>query len=356
MINILGIETSCDDTAVSVVRDGTSILSNVIAAQTEMHEKYGGIIPEIASREHLMAIMPTVEAALEGAEISKEDLDAVAVTHGPGLAGSLLVGLNSAKGLALGWNKPLIGINHLEGHIYSAWLEDADPESQFGFPLICLIASGGHTDLVVMFEHMAYKVVGRTRDDAAGEAFDKVARMLGLGYPGGPAIEEQALQGDPKRYQLPRPLKGRKGCDFSFSGLKTAVANIVAKHGEDKDLLSDLCASFQEAIADVFVDRLDNARALINQPQSTPIDSLVLAGGVGANKCIRNRLSKRAAQLSLNFIVPPANLCTDNAAMVAWVGYESMSLGLVDGMLAPARARWPLDPEPHMHLERIDNG
>ena len=347
---VLGIETSCDETAAAIV-NGRTILSNLVYSQVAEHGPYGGVVPEIAARSHVHHLDTLIKDAMQDANVGFNQIDGVAATAGPGLIGGLMVGLTMGKTIALVHNLPFVAANHLQAHALSARLTDGTR-----FPYLLLLASGGHCQFLVVNGVSNYQRLGTTLDDAPGEAFDKVARMLGLGYPGGPAIEEQALQGDPKRYQLPRPLKGRKGCDFSFSGLKTAVANIVAKHSEDKDLLSDLCASFQEAIADVFVDRLDNARALINQPQSTPIDSLVLAGGVGANKCIRSRLSKRAAQLSLNFIVPPANLCTDNAAMVAWVGYESMSLGLVDGMQAPARARWPLDPEPHMHLERIDNG
>ena len=341
MINILGIETSCDDTAVSVVRDGTLILSNVIAAQTEMHKKYGGIIPEIASREHLMAIMPTVDAALEGAEISREELDAVAVTHGPGLAGSLLVGLNSAKGLALGWDKPLIGINHLEGHIYSAWLEDADPESQFGFPLICLIASGGHTDLVVMFEHMSYKVVGRTRDDAAGEAFDKVARVLGLGFPGGPEIQAQAEGAKGLIPPFPRPKIGNS-VDFSFSGLKTAVVRRAEEEGfyprktnqkPTRVQVEEFSGAFQSAVVDCLVRNVNTA------VEEWGAKGIILGGGVAANSELRERMQSEG---KVGVIAPRPGLCTDNGAMIGAAAYRHFSESIC--------TQWELDVIPNLSL------
>ncbi|MBT06186.1 MAG: tRNA (adenosine(37)-N6)-threonylcarbamoyltransferase complex transferase subunit TsaD [Rhodospirillaceae bacterium] len=347
---VLGIETSCDETAAAIV-NGQTILSNLVYSQIAEHGPYGGVVPEIAARSHVHHLDILIKEAMREAHVGFKQIDGVAATAGPGLIGGLMVGLTMGKAIALVHNLPFVAANHLEAHALSARLTHSTD-----FPYLLLLASGGHCQFLVVNGVSNYQRLGTTLDDAPGEAFDKVARMLGLGYPGGPAIEEQALEGDPKRYQLPRPLKGRKGCDFSFSGLKTAVANIIAKHGEDNDFLSDLCASFQEAIADVFVDRLESAQALINQPEGMPISSLVLAGGVGANKCIRDRLSKRATQLGLNFIVPPANLCTDNAAMVAWVGYESISLGLVDSMHTPARARWPLEPIPHVCVAKNGNG
>ena len=291
MVNILGIETSCDDTAVSVVKDGSSILSNVIAAQSEMHKRYGGIIPEIASREHLMSIMPAVSSSLDEAGIKVAEVDAIAVTHGPGLAGSLLVGLNTAKGLSLAWDKPLIGINHLEGHIYSAWLEDIDPEKQLGFPIVCLIASGGHTDLVIMLDHMSYKVLGRTRDDAAGEAFDKVARVLGLGFPGGPEIQAEAEKAEGTIEPFPRP-RIKNSVDFSFSGLKTAVVRRAEQEGfyppgfhkrPNKMQVREFAGAFQSAVVDCLVRNVNQA---VNEWGAKGI---ILGGGVAANSELRKR-------------------------------------------------------------------
>jgi len=347
---VLGIETSCDETAAAIV-NGRTILSNLVYSQVAEHGPYGGVVPEIAARSHVHHLDTLIKDAMQEANVGFNQIDGVAATAGPGLIGGLMVGLTMAKAIALVHNLPFVAANHLEAHALSARLTHGTR-----FPYLLLLASGGHCQFLVVNGVSDYRRLGTTLDDAPGEAFDKVARMLGLGYPGGPAIEQQALQGDPKRYRLPRPLKGRNGCDFSFSGLKTAVANIVAKHADDEDLLSDLCASFQEAIADVFVDRLENAQALINSPPGMPVNSLVLAGGVGANKYIRSRLSKKASQLGLDFIVPPAHLCTDNAAMIAWVGYESMSLGSVDNMQAPPRARWPLEPKPHVHLAKNGRG
>ena len=229
-MNVLGIETSCDDTAAAVITDGTIIKSNIVASQSDMHKKYGGIIPEIASREHFTSLMPVVNEALEQASLTYKNIDAIAVTNGPGLAGSLLIGVNSAKGLSMSWDKPLIGINHLEGHIYSAWLEDLEPDHQAGFPLVCLIASGGHTDLVVMKDHLDYKLIGKTRDDAAGEAFDKAARVLGLGFPGGPEIQKMSEEALETVAALPRPAI-KDSLDFSFSGVKTALVRNAEAEG-----------------------------------------------------------------------------------------------------------------------------
>jgi N6-L-threonylcarbamoyladenine synthase len=341
MVNILGIETSCDDTAVSIVNDGSAILSNVIAAQTEMHQKYGGIIPEIASREHLMSIMPTVNLALEKANITAKDIDAVAVTHGPGLAGSLLVGLNTAKGLALAWDKTLIGINHLEGHIYSAWLEDVHPEKEFGFPIVCLIASGGHTDLVVMFEHMSYKVIGRTRDDAAGEAFDKVARVLGLGFPGGPEIQAQAEKSEGNIPPFPRP-KIKNSVDFSFSGLKTAVVRRAEQEGfypwkanfEPTQIqVREFAGAFQNAVVDCLIRNVNQAVG------EWGAKGIILGGGVAANSELRKRM---ALEASVGVIVPRPGLCTDNGAMIAAAGYRHYGN---DTLTA-----WELDAIPNLSL------
>ena len=321
MTRILGIETSCDETAVAVVRDGTAVESNVIASQTDLHARYGGVMPEQASRAHLRAIVPTLEEALSAAHADWGDIDAIAVTHGPGLAGALLVGVNVAKGLAFARRKPLLGINHLEGHVYANWLETSDGEPPF--PLVALIVSGGHTDLVLSDGHGQYRRLGRTRDDAAGEAFDKVARLLGLGFPGGPAIEREAAGGDPRRFAFPRAWLDPDSWDFSFSGLKTAVRHQVRDLGVDADHASaeerrarlpiaDLAASFQAAVVDVLATRAASAA------HEFGAKCLALGGGVAANRTLLRTVEQRA---QLPVVCPPPRLCTDNAAMIASAGY-----------------------------------
>jgi len=318
---ILGIETSCDETAVAVVRDGTAVESNVIASQTDLHARYGGVMPEQASRAHLRAIVPALEEALSAADADWGDIDAIAVTCGPGLAGALLVGVNVAKGLAFARGKPILGINHLEGHVYANWLDTSAAEPPF--PLVALIVSGGHTDLVLSDGHGLYRRLGRTRDDAAGEAFDKVARLLGLGFPGGPAIEREAASGDPRRFQFPRAWLDPDGWDFSFSGLKTAVRHQVRDLGVDPDHASaderrarlpvaDLAASFQAAVVDVLATRA--ARAA----HEFGAKSLALGGGVAANRTLLRTVEQRA---QLSVVCPPPRLCTDNAAMIASAGF-----------------------------------
>ncbi len=321
MTRILGIETSCDETAVAVVRDGTSVESNVIASQTDLHARYGGVMPEQASRAHLRAIVPTLEEALAVARTDWGDIDAIAVTHGPGLAGALLVGVNVAKGLAFARRKPLLGVNHLEGHVYANWLDPSDEEPPF--PLVALIVSGGHSDLVLSDGHGQYRRLGRTRDDAAGEAFDKVARLLGLGFPGGPAIEREAAGGDPRRFAFPRAWLDAGSWDVSFSGLKTAVRHQVRDLGVDPDRASaeerrarlpvaDLAASFQAAVVDVLATRA--ARAA----HEFGARCLALGGGVAANRTLLHTVEQRA---QLPVVCPPPRLCTDNAAMIASAGY-----------------------------------
>ena len=324
-MKILGIETSCDETAAAVVADGVDILSNQIASQVEIHARYGGIVPEVASRQHLLAIIPTVEMALSEAEVDWDELDGIAVTMGPGLAGSLLVGVNVAKGIAMAHRLPITGVNHLEAHIYANWLGGQIPE----FPSVCLIVSGGHSDLVLVRGHGDYVVLGRTRDDAAGEAFDKAARILRLGYPGGPAIE-QAADGSVASLQLPRAwLKGSS--DFSFSGLKTALLRLVEK-GEvvlsadpDNGLVSafNAAASFQEAVVDVLV------RKTVAVARERRVKQVLLAGGVAANGVLRRRLVENSP---MPVMVPSPVLCTDNAAMTASCGYYRFIAGKVDGL------------------------
>jgi N6-L-threonylcarbamoyladenine synthase len=323
MIRVLGIETSCDETAIAVVRDGRFVESNVIASQTDLHARYGGVMPEQASRAHVRAILPTLEQALSTAGADWSDLEAIAVTHGPGLAGALLVGVNVAKGLALATRKPLLGINHLEGHVYANWLESNAARADPGFPLVALIVSGGHTDLTLSDGHGRYRRLGRTRDDAAGEAFDKVARLLGLGFPGGPAIEREAAHGDPKRFPFPRAWLESGSWDFSFSGLKTAVRHQVRDLGVDpeqagaeerRDTLpvADLAASFQAAVLDVL------ATKAVRAAEEFGATRLALGGGVAANRELLRQVEQRAR---LPVLCPPPALCTDNAAMIAAAGY-----------------------------------
>ncbi|MBI2855141.1 MAG: tRNA (adenosine(37)-N6)-threonylcarbamoyltransferase complex transferase subunit TsaD [Chloroflexi bacterium] len=307
-MKVLGIETSCDETAASVVEDGDCILSNVVASQVDIHSRYGGIVPEVASRQHLLSIVPIVRQAMDQAGVTHRDLSAVAVTVGPGLIGSLLVGANFAKGLAASWGLRLIGVNHLEAHIYANWLErEVSPE----FPALCLIVSGGHTDLVLMAGHGHYRLLGRTRDDAAGEAFDKAARILGLGYPGGPAIQQAASEGNPA-VVLPRAwLKGTN--DFSFSGLKTALFHLIRKTKHDSGFATqDVAAAFQEAVVDVLVSKTVEA-AIRNG-----VSRILLAGGVASNQLLRSRMLKASP---VPVVIPEPALCTDNAAMVASCGH-----------------------------------
>ncbi len=327
---ILGIETSCDETAAAVVEGGHRVLSDVVASQVELHARYGGVFPEMASRRHILDILPVIEEALAQAGTELSELTAIAVTQGPGLAGSLVVGVNAAKGLALATGLPLIGINHLEAHIYANWTLG----EEITFPLLCLIASGGHTNLVLMKEHLNYQPLGQTLDDAAGEAFDKVARLLGLGYPGGPAIQKAAERGNPQAFNLPRAwLKG--SYDFSFSGLKTAVLYLVRDlKAQGVELpLADLAASFQAAVVDVLVEKARTAAEEYGARQ------VLLAGGVAANALLRQEMKQR---IDLPVIFPPPELCTDNAVGVAAAGWFRLQAGDVAG--------WDLDVIPGLRL------
>ncbi len=341
---VLGIETSCDETAVAVVGDqpGPVIRANLIHSQLEEHAPYGGVVPEIAARAHLDHIAGLIGRALAEAGTSVDRLDGVAAAAGPGLIGGLIVGSMAAKGLAWAAQTPYMAVNHLEAHALAARLSPG-----VEFPYLLLLVSGGHTQLLVCAGVGRYRQLGTSRDDAAGEAFDKTAKLLGLGYPGGPAIEEAARTGDPGRFALPRPLKGRAGCDFSFSGLKTAVRHIVADMDARAGPLgpqdvADLAAAVELAICDTLIDRTGNALAWFRRhhPEGA---SLVAAGGVAANLRLRTRLAVLAASAGLEFVAPPVALCTDNGAMIAWAGLERLRLGLTDGLDAPVRPRWPLD-------------
>ncbi len=307
-MKILGIETSCDETAAAVVEDGTRILSNIVASSQALHAKYGGIIPEKAAREQVKAIVPVIREALTTADLSPKDLDAVAVTFGPGLIGSLLIGTETAKTLVLAWDKPLIPVNHLLGHIYANWLNGNSPE----LPAVVLLVSGGHTELILMSDHGRFKYLGGTLDDAAGECFDKSARLLGLGYPGGPAIEKAALkvrreQKTVNSQRLPRPMINEKNFDFSFSGLKTAVAN-ASQHVLNKNLLA---LELEEAVSDVLVKKT------LTAVEKYRGKSLLLAGGVAANQRLRKKMKSEIEKLQIEFYVPEVKWCTDNAAGIA---------------------------------------
>ena len=333
---VLAIETSCDETACAVVENGRALLSSTVASQMEVHARFGGVYPEVASRQHVLSIVPVVEETLQESHLTFQDLDAIAVTRGPGLAGSLVVGLNAAKGLALGTGLPLVGVNHLEGHLYSAWVYNAGEAmpAEPKFPLMVLLVSGGHTELDLMTNHLEYKRLGATQDDAAGEAFDKVGRLLGLEYPGGPAIQEAAATGDPRRFAFPRArLDGP--WDFSFSGLKTAVLREVKKYTSQGGAMpvADIAASFQAAVVDALYEKtLDAAREF-------QVKEIVVAGGVSANRSLRDTFRK---QTEFAVHIPPLPLCTDNAAMIGAAGYYRLTLVGPSGLDIDIQPTWPL--------------
>lgn len=333
---IIAIETSCDETACAVLANGRELLATTVASQIEVHARYGGVFPEVASRQHILAITPVIEQTLVAAHLSLDDVDAIAVTRGPGLAGSLVVGVNVAKGLALGTGLPLIGVNHLEGHLYSAWIykSGATPPDEPKFPLMVLLVSGGHTELNIMSGHLKYKHLGATQDDAAGEAFDKVARMLGLGYPGGPAVQKAADDGDPNRFKFPRARLDHPW-NFSFSGLKTAVLREVRKLERQRGNLpvSDLAASFQAAVVDVLFDKTMKAA------KQNKAREILIAGGVSANRALRQKFLD---QTDFNVHIPPISLCTDNAAMIAAAGYYHFVHGQPSSLDMDVQATWPL--------------
>ena len=345
-LTILGLESSCDDTAAAVVRHSlgqpAQILSSVVAGQTELHADFGGVVPEIAARAHTEKLDRSVEAALAQAGVALSDIDAIAVTAGPGLIGGVLAGVMCAKGLAAGSGKPLIGVNHLAGHALTPRLTD-----DLAFPYLILLVSGGHCQFLIAQGPDEFTRLGGTIDDAPGEAFDKTAKLLGLPQPGGPSVERAALAGDVKRFAFPRPLLDRPGCDMSFSGLKTALlrtrdAVVSEKGGLSEQDRADMCAGFQAAVSDVLAEKSRRALSvyLDSQPQ-TP--AFAVAGGVAANQTIRAALEQVADDMDVQFTAPPLALCTDNAAMIAWAGIERFRLGHRDDMTLSARPRWPLD-------------
>ncbi|HKO06491.1 MAG TPA: tRNA (adenosine(37)-N6)-threonylcarbamoyltransferase complex transferase subunit TsaD [Alphaproteobacteria bacterium] len=344
---VLGIETSCDETAAAVVRDDRTVLAERLLSQLAEHSLYGGIVPEIAARAHLEHLDRLIAETMAAAGLSFTALDGIAATGGPGLIGGVIVGVTTAKAIAAVTGKPFLAINHLEGHALSARLT-----AELPFPYLLLLVSGGHCQLLAVEGVGRYKRLGTTLDDAVGEAFDKCAKLLGLGYPGGPAIERLAREGNAQKYRLPRPLIGRPGCDFSFSGLKTAMRQTIealgAKErtddgGLERKTVADLAASFQAAVADVLADRTRHAMAAFRKryPQTA---MLVAAGGVAANETLRKRLEATAAAAGFAFLAPPQRLCTDNGAMIAWAGIERLRLGLTDALDFAPRPRWPLDP------------
>ncbi len=332
-MRILGVESSCDETAAAVVEDGKTILSSVVASQIPVHAEFGGVVPELASREHMRSIIPVVDQALVQAGVSLDTIDAVAVTHGPGLVGSLLIGLGVAKSLAWAHDKPLVGVNHLEAHIMAAFMGDREPR----FPMVALVVSGGHTNLYLVQGVLSIKLLGQTRDDAAGEAFDKVAKVMGLGYPGGVIIDKIAAKGDPDAIAFTRPMIHSGSLEFSFSGLKTAVISYLREHPLPEDLESretaDLAASFQEAVVDVLTLKAIQAAELHK------VSEIALAGGVAANSRLRHKLGAAAREKGIHLNAPHISLCTDNAIMVAALGYHRLQAGLTDSLELDAYSR-----------------
>lgn len=330
---ILGIESSCDETAAAVLQDGQKLLSNVIASQIRIHEKYGGVVPEIASRKHVEVIVPVILEALEKAGVTLESIGGIAVTRGPGLVGSLLVGLSMAKALALARDIPFVGVNHLEGHVASAFLADEKPS----FPFIALVVSGGHTNIYVVQDFNRMRLVGQTRDDAAGEAFDKAAKLLDIGYPGGVVIDRLAKSGNPEALSFPRSMKD--SLEFSFSGVKTALLTYTKKRERPPaaEEIPDIVASYQEAIVDVLVEKT------LRAAEMQAIGQVAVVGGVAANSRLRARFQEDARKKGMRVFIPPPVFCTDNAAMIAVVGHHALARGRRDSFDLNALSRWPVD-------------
>jgi N6-L-threonylcarbamoyladenine synthase len=343
---VLGIETSCDETAAAVVNDDRRILSNIVRSQHDAHQPYGGVVPEIAARAHVEVVDEIVHQAMAQAGAEFGDLAGIAATGGPGLIGGVMVGVMTAKAIAYRWHRPFIAVNHLEAHALTVRLTGGGDGRNVAFPYLLLLISGGHCQLLAVEGLGQFRRLGTTVDDALGEAFDKMAKMLGLGYPGGPAIEARAALGDDQRFDLPRPMRGREGCHFSFSGLKTKVRQTIEGLPDgalrDQDI-NDLCASFQRAAADVLIDRCGHALSEFECicPDGGP---LVVAGGVAANIYLNGRLKELTDSHGIDLIAPPPALCTDNGAMIAWAGIEHLKAGKSDGLEFAPQPRWPLDP------------
>ncbi len=331
-MRVLGIETSCDDTGVAVYDGDRGLLAHRLYSQIEIHEQYGGVVPELAARDHIRKLLPLVRAVMQAARTERGDVDGIAYTAGPGLVGALLVGASLGRSLAWSWDVPALGVHHMEGHLLAPMLESRPPE----FPFIALLVSGGHTLLVDVDGLGQYRILGESRDDAVGEAFDKASKLLGLGYPGGPAVAAAAEDGDPQRFRFPRPMTDRPGLDFSFSGLKTFTRNTVLAHTLDRQTLADIACAFQDAAVDTLVIKC--RRAL----RQSGRERLVVAGGVGANQMLRQRLRSMVEQMGAHVFYPRPELCTDNAAMIAYVGYRRLRAGEHDSLQIKVRARWSL--------------
>ena len=344
----LGIESSCDETSAAIVDSNRNILSHIIYSQIPEHQKYGGVVPELAARAHILAIDDVIKRTLDAAGKNLNDIDVIAATAGPGLIGGVLVGWMAATGIAQSMQKPLVAVNHLEGHalvprLHSAAANGTDGAVDVDFPYLLMLASGGHCQILLVRGVGQYEMIGQTLDDSAGEAFDKVAKMLGLGYPGGPVVDKRAAMGNPRAFNFPRPLCDKPGCDFSFSGIKTAARTFLSRETSpySDEFINDFCASFQAAVVDCIINRLENAfcdaRIITANPQT-----LVVAGGVAKNSAVRSAMENLAKKHNVTFAAPPMNLCTDNGAMIAWAGIENYRLGRVVTKPIAPRPRWPL--------------
>ena len=344
----LGIESSCDETSAAIVDSNRNILSHIIYSQIPEHQKYGGVVPELAARAHILAIDDVIKRTLDAAGKNLNDIDVIAATAGPGLIGGVLVGWMAATGIAQSMQKPLVAVNHLEGHalvprLHSAAANGTDGAVDVDFPYLLMLASGGHCQILLVRGVGQYEMIGQTLDDSAGEAFDKVAKMLGLGYPGGPVVDKRAAMGNPRAFNFPRPLCDKPGCDFSFSGIKTAARTFLSRETSpySDEFINDFCASFQAAVVDCIINRLENAfgdaRVITANPRT-----LVVAGGVAKNSAVRSAMENLATKHNVTFAAPPMNLCTDNGAMIAWAGIENYRLGRVVTKPIAPRPRWPL--------------
>ena len=333
LMNVIGIETSCDETGVAIYNESQGIIANQLYSQVDLHRQFGGVVPELASRDHIRRTLPMLDQVLRDADLEPGDINAIAYTAGPGLVGALLVGASVAKALAFAWDVPALGIHHMEGHMVAARLDKEPPD----YPFVALLVSGGHTQLMACSKPQHYELLGDSQDDAAGEAFDKVAKMLGLPYPGGPAIAEIARRGNPERFTFPRPMTNKPGLNFSFSGLKTFTLNTVQSIGDlSEQDKADIAIAFQEAVVDTI--RIKCERAL----DETGLNSLVIAGGVSANVELRSRLDKLAQRKNCRVYCPPLQLCTDNGAMIAYAGYLRLKSGMSEGLSIQVKPRWPM--------------